>query len=350
MREPFAAPDPAEVARVVLVQLHFLGDTLLTTPALRALRRRFPEARIEALVKRRCLAVLERNPNVDLLTPYDPPSIWERPLYWRRLARRWDAERVDLCVDFTGDGRSARMLRAMRPRRAVGILRAADDPLVQAGVPRSCGMRHVARHFLDLAALAGAPGEEPMEFHPSEGARREAAAFRARTHGPLIAIHAGGNEPKRRWPLERFAAAAQALTASAGARVWAAGSRAERPLGERLARDASALDLTGRTTIDQMAALFEASDLVIANDSGPLHLAAAVGTPTLALFGPSHPATCAPIGAGHAFLHGRAEGCPCAGKHCARGAESCLHRITPDMVADAAARLLAQGRRLERAR
>ena len=357
-RAPWEAPRPEAVRRVVVVQLYFLGDTLLATPAIRALRARFPGASLEVVVKRRSAAALARNPHLSRLSLYDPPHLWQRPFHWAELGRRWAREAVDLAVDLTADRRSARLLSAMRPAAAIGFLNPGRGPAVDAGIPKACGPEHVARHMLRLVGLAGAAGSAELEFHPSDAARAAARAWQAGRGGsaagdagaaapagpggPLVALHPGCHRVLRRWRLERFGELARRLRA-AGARVWVTGGAEDAPLGAQL-EASGAENLAGRLSLDEAGARLEASDLLVANDSAPMHLAAAVGTPVLALFGPSLPHTVAPAGARHAHLHMPLPCCPCDQRRCVRPDDFCLDRISVAEVLRRAGELLAAGR------
>lgn len=330
MPDNFVPPDPCEVHRLVVLQLYFLGDTLLATPAIRALGRRFPCARIEVVVKRRSRAALERNPHVGLLTDYDPGNVLLRPAHWLSLRRRWRNEGVDLCVDLTADDRSARLLSAMRPATAVGFHSPRTSGRVAAGISKRCGERHVARHMLDLVSLLGASGDSTLEFHSSEEARARAKSWAGSSGGPIVALHPGGNRELRRWKLPRWILLARSLRES-GVRLWSLGAGAERNLSRALAAE-GVEDTAGNITLDEAAARLSRSAMLIGNDSGPMHLAASAGTPVLSLFGPSLPGTVAPEGPAHRHLHQRLDCCPCDQRRCVRPHDFCLDRIPVERV------------------
>jgi ADP-heptose:LPS heptosyltransferase len=264
--------------------------------------------------------------------------VLQRPGHWAALGRRWQSEEVDLAVDLTADARASRLLAAMRPRQAVGFLRGNLRLRVQAGIPKACGDEHVARHMLRLVGLTGAVDEPRLEFHPSEAAMAEARGWAAQDARPPVALHPGCNSALRRWKLERFAELTRRLSAE-GARVWVLGTRAERDLGKELSR-AGAEDCTGRLRLDATAARLKLSRVLVANDSGPMHLGVAVGTPTLALFGPSLPHTAAPLGPPHRHFHVRLPCCPCDQRRCVRPGDFCLDRIEVQTVLEAALGIL----------
>ncbi len=341
MPDRFVPPDSGLVRRVVVLQLYFLGDTLLATPAIRALAGRFPGARIEVVVKRRSRAALERNPHAGLLTDYDPPNLLQRPAHWLSLRRRWRAEGVDLCVDLTADGRSARLLGAMQPDLAVGFHSGRTAALVAGGISKSCGERHVARHMLDLVGCVGAEGDSALEFHCSPGALAAAGEWAAADPASIVALHPGGNRTLRRWKLPRWIELARELRGR-GMRLWSLGGRGERDLTRALVPE-GVEDTASALTLDEAAARLARSALFIGNDSGPMHLAAAVGTPALSLFGPSLPSTVAPQGSGHRYLHERLECCPCDQRRCVRPEDFCLDRIPVARVLENALSMLGRG-------
>lgn len=185
-----------------------------------------------------------------------------------------------------------------------------------------------------------APPEEAMEV------------WRARLEGdgPLVGMFPGSNASSRRWPVARFAEVARALVGR-GRRVVVMGSAGERALTARVAAAApGVVDAGGSTDVQGLAALLAVCDLVVTNDTGPMHLAAAVGAPTLTLWGPSDPAEVAPQGPGHARVGGPALPCrPCFKNQCPRkghgtfltdGHEECMRLIETEQVLSAVSALL----------
>jgi ADP-heptose:LPS heptosyltransferase len=163
---------------------------------------------------------------------------------------------------------------------------------------------------------SGDPGAHRLV--PEEGLR-ERWRSRLGPGGPVLGVFPGSNAPARRWPVDRFAALAAAVAAR-GARVVLMGGPAEASLTARVARAApAAIDLGGRTDLTDLAAVLSVCDLVITNDTGPMHLAGAVGTPTVSLWGPSDPEEVRQLGAPDTRVTGTALPCkPCRRNRCGR--------------------------------
>jgi len=357
----------SRVHRVLVIKFWGLGSLSLATPAVRALRKRHPQARVELLTLAGNLAFAEG------LGLYDGVR----------------------CLELKGGGRRALLGRLYRMLR--GLRRARYDRVydfefftwfsviasIVSGAPRTFGFAapgarrgglhtdtvpfnrywHVARNF---RALAG--GESGREVAPEEVAafrvlpshEFELAAVLQPQERPLIVLNpnAGDLAPERRWPAERFAALAARLIREDGARVVVTGSAAERDKTASVLRAAGPLpadrlvDLGGSLSIGALHALLQRADLVISNDSGPMHLAAAQGVPTLGLFGPETPQMYAPLGV-HTRVHYAPPLCsPCINVHdakvlsCIHGQPECLMRIEVEQVL-ASARGLLEERALE---
>ncbi len=324
------APEPAGVKHVCAIQLYFVGDSLLATPAIRALRRRYPNALLEMVVKRRCRGIFAGSPQVDRVTVYDPEHFWQRPWHFRSLERAWREQPVDVAVDFTADRRSAMLLDRMHPACAVGFLRGNLELRVQAGIPKSCGPAHVAEHMLRLTSLLGAEGSPELEYHPGAAARERARTWRSGLSGPAVALHPGCNSLLRRWKPERWAELVRRLRAC-GLHPWALGGPGESKLGPLLERAGAEITI-GRLSLEDTAARLEVSAAMVGNDSGPMHLSVSVGTPTLVLFGPSLPHTVAPPGPAHAWLHVPMPCWPCDQRRCVQPGNFCLDAIPVDRV------------------
>jgi heptosyltransferase-2 len=202
--------------------------------------------------------------------------------------------------------------------------------------------RHIADEFAEVARAAGAsPQGVPRLAVPAQTLDAARAALRAagvRDGAPVLAIAAGAAfGPAKRWFADRFADVAS-RAASAGAAPVLVGSAADRDVAADLARAASAplVDLTGRTSLPLLAGILATARVVLSNDSGPMHLAAAVGTPVVALFGSTNPSWTAPLGAGHEILRYPMPCAPCYRRTCPIG-RLCFDGIAPARVWDAVA-------------
>jgi len=295
---------PTEPRRIAVFRALALGDLLCATPALRALRERFPRAEIALIGLPWAQALADRLGSVDRVIPFPGwPGIRETPLDETRLATLLAETRAhpfDLAIQMHGSGQiSNGFVAALGARRTLGY-RSGDDARLTDSLPWNED-EHETLRCLRLVGLLGATtdGSRP-EFPLFPDDHVEAAALLAALppgDGPIVALHPGASEPARRWPPERFASVGDDLAARFGARLIVTGSADERPLATalRAALRAPALDLTGRTSLGGFAATLARADLLLTNDTGASHLAAATRTPSVVLFGPTRPARWAPL-------------------------------------------------------
>ncbi len=292
---------PPVASRFLLLMRLPLGDTLFVTPTIHALRQRYPNALITALASATNAPLLRHNPDLDDTVVLPFRADWRGggalPATLRLLLhRRYD---VALCFGTPALG--------WLPY-AAGIARREylDYPPLWWLLPRDFSAWN-RRHAVELYATAARRLDIPpleRRMHVQVTAAERAAArgllhqLRLARAPVRVAIHPGsGAAPdQKRWPLCRFVAVAQTLVEQADARIIVVGGASERVLGAQLARDigGGAVSLAGRLDLRQSLALFEACDLFIGNDSGPLHLATAVGTPVVGIYGATDPVVFGP--------------------------------------------------------
>jgi heptosyltransferase-2 len=301
--------------RFLAVKLADLGDVLTITPALRALRRAFPAARIDALVTPVGAAALSSLDSVDRTIAlekarFDRLSPSPRPIFdamWLGVAlRQARYDRVFLFHHlFTAAGRMKyrALLAAIGAPWSGGVAESPQPYLSESVFDRGYGVQHEADYWLDVAGLAGARSDDPrMELAINEADRARADALLDlpdKYSAPRIAIYpgAGAYSLARRWPADRFAAVGRQLVEAVdreggqlAAEILVVGGEAERSLAETVAREIgpAARNLAGRTSLKVLAAILERCDLLVGNDGGVTHVAVAVGTPVVAIFGPSN--------------------------------------------------------------
>lgn len=292
-----------EVRAIAVVRALYLGDLLLSVPAWRALRRRYPRATITLVGLPWAEAFVARMGHlVDRLAPFPGyPGIPELPYDPARTAAFLDEQRAqgyDLAVQMHGDGAASNGLTAaLGARVSVGYVRPGDRRLA-ASLPYADGEHEVSR-WLRLAGALGAPVEDSRpEFRITAADEAAAAALLGPpAAAPIIALHLGAKDPARRWPARRFGALGAALRERCGARLVLTGTAGEAELAARARAELGepALDLVGRTDLGPFAALLGRVDLLVSNDTGASHLAAAAGTPSVVVYGPSRPAQFAPL-------------------------------------------------------
>ena len=352
--------DPATIRRVLVRANNWIGDVVMISPAVRALRAHFREARIAILAKTWVLETLEGDPSFDDLIEYDS-AVAHRGVGGRlRLASSLRSERFDLAVLFQKafDAAALAFLAAIRYR--VGY--AADRRsllLTHALEPPPADTHHV-EVFLGIARALGCRIDDPFpSFHLSEGDRRQARTILAAAglagQAPLLAFHPGASKEPRAWHPERFAELGRRLTVRHGARVLLLGSEDERQQLQRMAAGlpAECVLVPGPgLSMKVTGALLENCRLFVGNDSGPMHVAAALGVPTIGIFGPGTPLRTAPMAArGRVIAVSRDYPCsPCRQnffRECPpspSGKPFCLEEIRVEDVEGAAAELL-QGAR-----
>jgi len=290
--------------RILVRGTNWIGDLVLISPALRLLRETWPGARISLLVRERLADAMRPNPNVDEVIPYDRGGRHRPPRGTLALARELKERRFDLAVLFPKSFESALIAKmAGIPVRA-GWRTDLRGPLITHGErlgPADRGRHHLWQ-FLEVARFAGCPrpAEPQVAFHLEPGDGRAAGDLlgaEGREAAFLLAVHPGASKPPRSWHGERFAAAADRVLEGRPGLLLLLGGPREREECARIAAAARgpSLDLSGRTSIRQMAALIERADLLLCNDSGPMHLASALGTPAVAVFGPGTPRLTAPL-------------------------------------------------------
>jgi lipopolysaccharide heptosyltransferase II len=342
---------PDNVTSILVLRLYFVGDVLLSTPVFEALRNRFPRASISALVKRRATDVLRGNPFVDEIIEYDAVRRYHDPRWLARLARELRMRRFGLAVDLTGDLRSSWLLFAADPGFRVGFNHARLGVLLDRRITyRATG--HVVDHLLSSVACIGAtiPDPRPRLFPDAEDHRAAEALLSEvglSTPGtPFVALSPGANWSYRRWPAERFGRLAAVARERLGfPSVVVGGADDSRVADEVVAHsDGAAASLAGRTSLRTLGALSSRASAFVANDSGPLHIAASQGTPVVALFGPNTPERFAPRGAPSRVIWRRYPCSPCDQRRCLRTSDPCMAAIGVEEVADALESLIEEGR------
>jgi heptosyltransferase-2 len=327
-----AAPAPSRVTRILAIRTDRIGDMALTTPALQALREHYRRASITVLAPPAPLALLEGHPAVDRRVPLEdaglPPDL---------------IGAFDMVIDFTSDEslRGARLARRTGAPYRAGLSGWGRQAAFTVKGPRADPRRHVLDQNRDLLASLGVPehaGGTALYVSAEERGAAQARLAALGAAAPRVAIHPGGHYPSQRWAPERFAEVITELTGRAGtACVVVCGPGEERLAQRILAATPDALP-AGPTSIRSMMGLIACCDLFLGNNSGPLHVAGALGVPTVSVMGPTDPARFAPRGRADRLLR-RALACsPCGRYRCWH--HTCLRSLDPlEVVREAEAAL-----------
>lgn len=291
---------PAEVREILVVRTAYIGDVVMTLPLLKPLKERFGAARISLLTSTGAAALVAGHPHLDEVIPYDP--FWFYPTGVARylaFIRRMRARRFDLVIEARGDIREILLLVwPLRARHTVSYAVGGGGYLLSDVVPYP-GLKHKVEYHLDIARHLGCavgPLEWGLGPRPEESRRLDALLERAGVAGPFVAVHPGSRLPLKMWPPERYAAVADRIAERHELPVVLLGSPGERPLAERIAAGMTRppVNLAGALDLRGLACLIARAAVLICNDSSPMHIGAAVGTPTVAIFGPSKSAETAP--------------------------------------------------------
>jgi len=340
-------------ASLLVRATNWLGDAVMTTPALAAVREGLPDARIALLAKPLVAELFRHHPDVDEVIVYERPGRHEGSLGRLRLGAELRRRRFDgaLLLQNAFDAALIAFL-ARIPERA-GYPTDARRFLLTLPVPMPSGIfeRHDVEYYLCLLDGLGIPRPEPAVLKLAvTGEEREAMATRLASLGiergaPIVTINPGATYGSaKRWYPDRFAAVADALSAEWGAAVVIVGSTAEAPLSGEIeaATRTPPVNLAGKTTVRELMALLSLSSFLVTNDSGPMHIGAALGVPLVAIFGPTDWRRTSPWSGRAKVVRVEVDCSPCRLRVCDRGHE-CMLGVTPGMVLDAARQLLPGG-------
>jgi heptosyltransferase-2 len=299
------------IERVVVRGANWVGDAVMTVPALKGLRRVLPGAHVTLATRGWAEGIFAGADFVDELLLIDGAGRALRPT-WRQ-ARAWRAKRFDLAVLLPNAFEPALVAALARVPFRVGYATDGRGFLLSnpLPVPAWRATRHEVFYYLNVVAglekiLRGSSDLETYDarprLHVADDRRRAAREFlRARGVSlirPLVALCPGStNSRAKRWPAERFAALGDRLVTEAGADVLLVGSSGEKEVSEQVAAQMRQKPsvLTGETSLAETVALLGVADLLVANDTGPAHVAAAVGCPVVVIFGPTNPLTTRPF-------------------------------------------------------
>jgi lipopolysaccharide heptosyltransferase I len=335
-----------EPRRMLLIKPSALGDVVHTLPVLSLLRDRFPSARIDWLVNPAFAGLLEGHPHLDNVVLFERKRLgraWREPDGIRgiwHLARSLFARRYDLVIDLQGLLRSGWLTLQTRAPMRVGFASAREfAPLCYTHRIAARGNdRHAIERYLDVAGALGCPrGPVRFEFGVRDNDRAVVDQLFDRA-APYAVLLPGTNWLTKRWPAEHFAALVEPLRSRFGLRSVLAGGADAAELASAFS---DVVDLTNKTTLRQLVALLERAALVVCNDSGPMHIAAALGVPMVALFGPTSPRRTGPYRRLDSVVRLDIECSPCFSRHCAH--RTCLNDLSVAVVLRQIERQLATG-------
>jgi lipopolysaccharide heptosyltransferase I len=335
----FASPPQ----RILIIKPSAIGDVVHALPVLNLLRKRFPTAHISWLVTPTCSGLLEGHPQLDEVILFQRGRFgtsWWNPKVlaemWR-LNRRLRRGQFDLVLDLQGLLRSGYLSWKTGAPVRVGFTDARELSWIfhTHRVPADLRTQHAVYRYLQMSRAIGC-GDEPVEFHfPTDDADRKAVAAMLPENKPYAVLLPGSNWPTKRWPTAYFAELADGLRRRLGLEPVIAGSAGD----NRFAEQINGINLCGKTNLRQLVALLEKARIVIANDSGPMHIAAALGRPLIALYGPTDFNLTGPYGRDDTVMRLGLPCSPCLKRRCVH--QSCLRWIHSDAALERAEKELA---------
>lgn len=325
-------PAPTLVHHLLVLRTDRIGDLVLSTPLLTDLRSHYRHARITVLAPPQPLAVLHAHPAVDRLLP----------LQGTRLPDEVTG-RFDLVLDLTPDAtlRGALLAKATGAPWRAGFRAAGREVFFTLPSPKAARDRHIVDLNASLLEALGVPAPTTVPVLHLTPAERRAAEARTMALGaasPRVVLHPGAHYASQRWAPERFAEVIARLTEEHGAACLVVSGPGEEALAERIARLTPDALLPGPLDVRGLMGILALADLFVGNNSGPLHMAAALGVPTLSVMGPSDPRRFAPRGVSDSVLRLALACSPCQRGRCWH--HTCLSGITPSQVASRAIALL----------
>jgi heptosyltransferase-1 len=333
--------------KILILKPSSLGDVIHALPVLRLLKRHWPESRIHWWLDASLLQLLENDPDLAGIHTFERKR-WTAPHRWLEMIasiRAMRRQRFDLAIDLQGLARSSLFAWLSNAKKIIGLDnlreggREGARALYDVTPPRASAEAHAVDRYLAVLPLLGVPVHWDFEWLPP---RPEAARRVRQTWAPegdpirWIVLLPGGRWDNKRWPVQNFVELARRFAAIPKVKLVVLGSQGERPLGDAIAEAAPGrcLNLAGLTSLDEMIEWIRLSRFTITNDTGPMHVAAALHRPVLAIFGPTNPSNTGPYGQlGNVFQTTGLPCVPCLKSTCAyREPLACLHAIKPDAV------------------
>ncbi len=318
---------------ILIVKLSAIGDVVHTLPSLSAVRKLYPQAHISWAIEESASDIIRNHPCLDrVIISYRKRWI-HNLLEGRETGKTLGEIRTflktlrdrpyDLVIDFHGLFKSALIVFLARGKRKLGYdsMQEMSGLFLTEKIPEDMG-KHAVDRYLDFARYLGAPEQEPEFIIPVEEENRKRietllSAANIAAGQRFAAVNPVALWETKMWPDEKFAALGDMIIRELGIPIVFTGAQSDGPIRHiRSLMKSPSVDLAGRTSLRDLAYLYSLSSLVITTDSGPMHIAAAMGTPVVALFGPTSPARTGPYGEGHAVIRKNMKCSPCFLKWC----------------------------------
>lgn len=283
---------------ILVVRTDRIGDVVLTTPAIRSLRNAYPNSRISLLVSKQTVDLVDDNPDIDEVFVDDKKGEHKGLFGYLKLVRELKQRQFDLAIVYHTKKRTNLLCFLVGISHRVGYKDKKfgfllTDPIKDV---RHLGQKHEAQYCLDVLEHLGIEVKLSEPFVPLKDEGEDWVKQLLQKHNihekvQLVAIHPGASDPSKCWSEKSFSEFMEKFNENKKVQYFIIGARELKDKAQRLvkATEASVIDLTGETSVSQMASLLSSCDLLVSNDSGPVHVAAAVGTPVVSIFTRNQP-------------------------------------------------------------
>ena len=329
--------------KVLILKPSSLGDVVQALPVARLLQRARPDAEIHWWLNRELVPLLEGDPDIARVIPFDRKRLGRLSGLPRLITHlnALRAERYDWVIDLQALARSAFVSWYARGGFTIGLddRREGAPAFYDQAVPRAGFTTHAVDWYLDVLRSLGVPVDMGFEWLPPRPEVHRLLRCRIPSIDPdCIALQPGARWDNKRWPLEHFRQLiGQLRIRLPRTQILILGGAGDQPLGAALAGGgrAGVLDLTGQLDLQELAEVMRRIRVLVTNDTGPMHIAAALGRPVVGLFGPTEPSRTGPYDSRHRILRHELPWSPCMKSRCRwRDPIACLVGIAPRLVAD----------------
>jgi lipopolysaccharide heptosyltransferase II len=343
--------------KILILKPSSLGDVIHALPVLRLLKLHYPKAEIFWWIDSALAPLIEGDPDLAGIVRFERKR-WAKPPHWPEMLRsiRWlRAQRFDLVIDLQCLLRSATFAWLANGKKLVGLdeTREGARGFYDYAAPRKNFHTHAVDWYLATLPPLGVPVHKNFQWLPErpeisaavKSKWPEANSKLKTQNSKLVLLQPGARWLNKRWPANYFAELVRALAEKfPAARFAILGDKGDQPLGAMISQAAPerCLNLCGATSLPEMIEWVRRGDLLITNDTGPMHVAAALGKPLIALFGPTEPRRTGPYGQLENVLRLDLPCSPCLSAHCAIAeTDQCLRDLPPALVIERAAKMLA---------
>jgi len=347
-----------DLKSILIVKLSAIGDVVHTLPLLEVLRKNFPKGRIDWLVEEEAGQIIEGHQGIDHVI------ISRRKSWQRRFFKPGEQARIlretfqflqtlrqceyDIVIDLQGLFKSGLLTGLSRGKRKMGFTGGREgSSLFLTERPHPVDYdQHALERYLKTADILKCPVDSWQGDIPLREVDKRSIDAYFESEGiddiPVVAVNPMARWRTKLWDIEKFAALADRIQRELSCRIIFTGSVQDRAIIDAIIHRMKGrpLNLTGRTNLKELAYLYSKSTLSISTDTGPMHIAAAMGCPVVAIFGPTAPSRTGPYGQGHIVIRSNLECSPCFQKTCSH--MTCMNHITVDKVFDAVYKIYNQ--------